>query len=250
MVDNYDVIMLSHNTCNLTISAINHILNNSYYKPNIYVLDNDSRDNSVEMLTEYKNKNLIKNLIASKDNMGFGKGNNIIFNAINEHADITLFINSDTEASANFDRQAINLLLNNHHIGVIGCSSDNVGAINNPQRIKLLNNNGEYINSQGYIKKFSSSPLMELDRFSGFAFFIKSELYKTLNGFDENFKLFFEDDDLSIRVKEKGYKIYCCYQSFVRHYMSQSQKNIDSEKIFQESKQIFLKKHPKEWVIR
>ena len=250
MVNEYNVIMLSYNTCNLTKSAISHILNNSYYRPNIYVLDNNSTDESVEMLNDYKNKNLIKNLITSKDNLGFGKGNNLIFNNIEEHTPITLFINSDTEVCVSFDRQPINLLLNNHHLGVIGCSSDNVGAINNPQRIKVQENNGEFINNQGYIKKFSSNSLVELDRFSGFAFFIKSELFKTLKGFDEDFKLFFEDDDLSIRVKEKGYRIYCCYQSYVKHYMSQSQKNIDSEKIFQESKQIFMKKHPNAWTAR
>lgn len=241
--ETYDVIMLSHNTKEITKKAIEELHLNTYNAFNLYVLDNNSTDGSIEMLKEFESKKLLT-LILSDKNLGFGKGNNLIFNSIQKHNNITLFINSDTEVSQYFDKQPLNFLIDNRIAGIVGSSSDNVGAIDNPQRIKVIDKD-TYINYKGYENKFSSNNIIEIDRVSGFCFFIKTELYKLLNGFDENFFAYFEDDDLSIRVKDKGYKIYCIYKSFVKHIMSASSKNqTENERIFQDSKRYFLSKYP------
>jgi GT2 family glycosyltransferase len=227
----YNIIMLSYNTNELTKNAIIKLHENSFHGFNLFVLDNNSNDGSQAMLFDlYRNK-LIDGLILNNKNSGFGRSNNIVFNTFNNNLKHTLFINSDTVVSENFDEHIFNWFIDN--VGVVACSGDNIGAVNNPQR----NNN--------------KTGIIELERFSGFAFFILNSLFKKLNGFDEQFFCYFEDDDLSIRVTKEGYKIICDYSCFVHHEMGKSNSDLKAhELIFQDSRAKFLQKWPKAEVVR
>ncbi|HNQ19758.1 MAG TPA: glycosyltransferase [Bacteroidales bacterium] len=247
----YDVCMLSYNTKDKTKKAIDSLIENSFYKIRIHVLDNNSSDGSQEMLKGYEKIGAIDTLILSEVNLGFGKGNNKIFNAIKEPENIILFINSDTEVSRDFDKRAVPFLLDNHSVGVVACSGDNIGALENPQRIEFINDR-EYITKKNIVHSLDSFYYAPIDRFSGFAFFIKTTLFKNIGGFDEDFKAYFEDDALSIEVKKRGKNIVVVYDAYVKHFMGASTANNPeiAEQLFQESKRIFLKKYPNEWTAR
>ncbi len=247
----FDICMLSYNTKELTKKAINTLIENSYHDIRIHILDNNSKDGSQEMLSVYKNIGYISTLILSDVNLGFSAGNNMLFNNINNPEDIILFINSDTEVSKNFDKKAVPFLIDNHIMGVVACSGDNIGAADNPQRIDILDND-MYLTKKGIAHSFKHFNYSPIDRFSGFAFFIKSKLFKDIGGFDEDFKAYFEDDALSIEVKKRGKNIVVVYDAYVKHIMGASTATNPeiAEQLFQESKQIFLKKYPNEWTAR
>lgn len=97
------VIILSYNTKDLTRDCIKAIfqeyekeLRNGFFE--IVLVDNDSKDNSVDAIFNFQssisNKNSIK-VIKNKENFGFSKGNNI--GAENASGEYFLFLNSDTE---------------------------------------------------------------------------------------------------------------------------------------------------------
>ena len=70
-------IILNYNTAEEIISLLNSLKNQKWFsKIKIYIVDNNSQDNSIELLREYK-KDIDFELIISNENLGFAKGNNL-----------------------------------------------------------------------------------------------------------------------------------------------------------------------------
>ena len=61
------------------------------------------------------------------------------------------------------------------------------------------------------------SQVSETEFASGCAFLISAEVIKNLGMFDEKYFLYYEDSDLSMRIRRKGYKIYFNPKSLVWH---------------------------------
>ena len=89
------IIILNYNQKRLTTECINSILNSTYVNYKILVVDNGSKDGSVEYLSKlFKGK--IK-IIINSNNYGFSKGNNIGIKYALEHgAEYLFLINNDT----------------------------------------------------------------------------------------------------------------------------------------------------------
>lgn len=95
--------------------CINSLLR-SIYPINILVVDNCSTDDSVELLKQFSEIHLIQ----SKENLGFGRANNIgIDYALNNKADYVFLLNQDTWV---FDDTISNLVVmaqNNPSFGIV-----------------------------------------------------------------------------------------------------------------------------------
>lgn len=71
------IVILNYNTYNKTIECVNSILDTYVEKKVIYIVDNNSPNNSYEKLTQnYRGIDYIK-VIKSVENGGYAKGNNI-----------------------------------------------------------------------------------------------------------------------------------------------------------------------------
>ena len=78
---------INYRTPELTISCINSVLDDQESLPEfrIYVVDNDSPDDSVNLISDYIDANDLSNkieLIQSEINGGFAYGNNIVMRKI------------------------------------------------------------------------------------------------------------------------------------------------------------------------
>lgn len=60
----------------------------------------------------------------------------------------------------------------------------------------------------------------------------KSDLIRKLNGFDEFFFLYGEDQDICFRTKELGYKIGYCESAIVTHIGGESERNSDAKEVW------------------
>ncbi|MEO8234684.1 MAG: glycosyltransferase family 2 protein [Flavobacterium sp.] len=97
------VIIVTYNGSKWIEKCINSLLR-STFPVNIVVVDNCSTDNSVELLKQFSEIHLIQ----SKENLGFGKANNIgIDYALNHQADYVFLLNQDTWI---FDDTILNLV--------------------------------------------------------------------------------------------------------------------------------------------
>ena len=68
-----------------------------------------------------------------------------------------------------------------------------------------------------------ANPYEEKSRLCGFAMLIRREAINIVEGLDEGFGLgYFEDDDISLRIRQAGYRLVVCHNSFIYHQGSAS----------------------------
>ncbi|MEO6694625.1 MAG: glycosyltransferase family 2 protein [Ignavibacteria bacterium] len=88
---------------------------------------------------------------------------------------------------------------------------------------------------------------IEVDWVTGACIMIKSELFRKLKGYDENYFLYYEDTDLQYRIRQLGFKIFCLSDKEVKHFINSSIKSSEGENIYyfniNRSKLIYMYKH-------
>ena len=178
----------------------------------VIVVDNCSTDHSVEFIKKsYQQVRIISNEMnnyVKALNLGISHAN----------ADIIVLLNNDTVVHKNWISGLAAIMKRHPEAGVI--------------QSKILFSDGQTLNSVGVeeIEHFyfrdigfgekdigQYESVKEIEFFSGGSVAIRRECLEQVGYFDENFIMFFEDIDYSIRCKEKGWKIYYCPKSVVHH---------------------------------
>ena len=73
------------------------------------------------------------------------------------------------------------------------------------------------------VAKLSQEPFPVLG-VTGGAMFVRASVLKSVGMFDESFKMYFEDVDLSLRMRNAGWELYCIPDARVLHKMSATTK--------------------------
>ena len=221
----------------------------------VFVVDNASSDNSVEMLKE---KFPWVNLIANTKNTGFSCANNQAIKLAK--GEFVLLLNPDTLVEEDTFQKCIDFMEQTQDAGALG--------------VKMINGSGEFlpeskralpIPSVAFYKifglsklfprskKFGSYHLTYLDNnkvqsvevLSGAFFFIRKKVLDEIGLLDETFFMYGEDIDLSYRIIKAGYKNYYLPDARILHYKGESTKKgtINYVVVFYKAMQIFAKKH-------
>ena len=187
----------------------------------IYVIDNDSTDDSVKFLEQ--NFPTIK-IIKNKKNTGFAGGYNEGLKQISE--EIYCLLNSDVEVTENWIQPIIELFIKNTEIAAI---QPKIRSFEADQYFEFAGAGGGLIDNLGYPycrgrifekleeDKGQYNDETEIFWASGCALFIRKEDYWSMNGLDERFFAHQEEIDLCWRLKNAGRKIYYCGKSTVFH---------------------------------
>lgn len=90
----------------------------------------------------------------------------------------------------------------------------------------------------------SESPLDQL-MLPGACIMTTRKVLDEVGGFDDSFRLYFEDTDWSLRVRNAGYRLYFVPEANIIHYYNQSAKQDmrASQEKFHESSDKYLRKH-------
>ena len=187
----------------------------------IYVIDNDSTDNSVKFLEQ--NFPTIK-IIKNDKNTGFAGGYNEGLKHISE--EIYCLLNSDVEVTENWIEPIVELFKKNPEIAAI---QPKIRSFEADPYFEFAGAGGGLIDNLGYpycrgrifenLEKDKGQYDDETEIFwaSGCALFIRKEDYWSMNGLDEKFFAHQEEIDLCWRLKNAGRKIYYCGKSTVFH---------------------------------
>ena len=188
---------------------------------NIYVADNASTDGTVEYIKEnFTNVNVIQNY----SNDGYAKGYNDALKNLNEK--YFVLINSDIEVTDNWLNPIIDLMEEN--IDIAACQPK-ILDYNIRSKFEYAGASGGYIDTLGYPycrgRIFSDieednnqyDDIKEVFWASGACLFVRSENFKEVNGFDNDFFAHQEEIDLCWRLKNSGYKVMVNPQSVVYH---------------------------------
>ncbi len=273
------VIILSYNTKKITQQCISTLIDNlaenKKFITEIIVVDNGSKDGSVENIKSQianskkisKKSNFIFKFIENKINLGYPRGNNQALK--NANGTYILFLNSDVILENIDFEKLLGYLDANRSVGVL-----TVKVVLPNGQIDPASHRGfpTIWNSFCYFtrleKVFSTVTLLnkffggyhlthlnlntvhEIDSPSGSFYLIRREIINSVGGFDEEFFMYGEDIDLSYRVKKSGYKVIYYPHYLVTHLKSASGMGKKDEKTrartriyFYDAMRIFYKKH-------
>ncbi len=186
----------------------------------IYVADNASTDSSINYLTScYPNIKLIRNTT----NGGYSKGYNDALKHI--EADIYCLLNSDIEVTSNW--LSILKLFETDKNTVI--AQPKILSYKDKTKFEYAGAGGGFIDKYGYPycrgRLFDTletdngqyNDTTEIFWASGACLFIRSEVFHSLKGFDEDYFAHQEEIDLCWRAKNLGYSVKYVGTSTVYH---------------------------------
>jgi GT2 family glycosyltransferase len=221
----------------------------------IFVVDNNSSDGSVEMVRE---KFPAVKLIANKDNPGFSKANNqAILQATGEYV---LILNPDTVVAEDTFEICICFMKNHADAGALGVKMvDGKGVFLPESKRALPTPEVAFYKTFGLAALFPNSKKFgryhlgflskdenhEVEILSGAFMFFRKSVLDTIGCFDETFFMYGEDVDLSYRVIKAGFKNYYMADTTILHYKGESTKkgSLNYVKVFYQAMIIFARKH-------
>ena len=232
------VIVVNYNDVDDTISYVKEITKYSIID-RIVVVDNQSTTiGALENLRELENEKVI--VKEADKNGGYSYGNNFgarYLRENDEEYDYLIFSNPDIEVSEEAIKKCINVLEHNKDVAVVAPRMFNKqgkpirrsswkirtfwrDVVHSTRLLELIFysvlRNGEY--SEEDYKKDE----LEVEAISGAFFVMKKSVLDEIGPFDEDTFLFYEEDILAIKLKEKGYKTISVNNDHFIHYESQS----------------------------
>jgi GT2 family glycosyltransferase len=187
----------------------------------IVIADNASTDSSVTFITDaYPQIEIVQNL----ENGGFAKGYNDALQNID--ADIYALLNNDVEVSENWLPPIISVFQEEEKTAII---QPKILDYKNRDQFEYAGAGGGFIDKLGYpycrgrifasIEKDQGqfNDTREIFWASGACFFIRSEVFHSLNGFDEDYFAHQEEIDLCWRTQNYGNCIKYIGNSTIYH---------------------------------
>lgn len=263
------IVIANWNGEKLIDKCLESLENQSFKDFKVYIIDNDSKDNSKKVIRSYS-KRLNIDLIEMSYNSGFAPANNIgIKKAINDGCDYILTLNNDVEVPVNSLKNAMNEIYSNEEFDVFQLFMINYFNKNVCDAAGLKFKKDLIPVQVGF--KESVSDILSKDNIiidgvcAGAAIYSTRALEKVKldnnNYFDSNFFAYFEDVDLSLRLKSEGFKFKLLRESIVYHMHSATGGKTNGFKEYYLTRNLFMytkrnqtiedyKSHKKEYYIR
>lgn len=247
------IVTVNYNNANLTSECVDKTLSvikatNCSAVDEVVIVDNCSTDDSLNFLKDrYSNCSCVK-VIGSDRNGGFGYGCNLGARHSKNH--LLWFLNSDAwiESTCNLDRVVD--LLDKSAAGAVSTYVKNFDGSWAKQGIQGISFVNLIVSTLGLGRLFRALPtsyrnvivrlnsifpkflsdylgdfkdqdihrIVDSNTICGASFLITMPVFKSIEGFDEQFFLYDEDADLAERIKKSGLKLYVggpCVRMFI-----------------------------------
>lgn len=191
----------------------------------LYISDNGSTDDTVKIILE-ENPNAV--IIENNENLGFGKANNKVLELLDSKYHV--IINPDITFNYDVISELCDYLDSNTHVAMAAPKilSTDGSEQHLPKRIptirylaaRRLHLSKAVADEYSMADQAITSPT-EIGFCSSCFFVIRTEVFKSIEGFDERFFMYMEDADLTIRTKHKG-KVVFLPDSYVTHLWEKS----------------------------
>ena len=242
------IIIVNYRSAQMVIDCVHSVFDNTTgLKYEIIIVDNASGDDSVEKLEETFGRKIT--VISSPQNLGFGKANNL--GAKKAAGQYLFLLNPDTLIIDNSILLLYKYIKDCKKIGVVG------GNLYSPDMKPLPSYCMEFDGLDTEKKKASWKEIIrakirqKLDNklkkgtvqfnqefnysnepkqvayIFGADMMMKKSLFEELQGFDPDFFMYCEEEELSWRITEKGYSIMNLPESKIIHLEGATLKNKD-----------------------
>jgi GT2 family glycosyltransferase len=215
------LVILNYNGVRFLEKFLPNVIKYSANDAEIIVADNCSTDGSIDLLNE---KFPEVRLIQNNSNGGYATGYNEALKHI--ESEYYILLNSDIEVTPNWINPVIDLMDKDRSIAAC---QPKILSYHSKEEFEYAGAAGGFIDQYGYPfcrgRIFQS---LEKDEFqyddpidvfwaSGACMFVRSDVFRELGGFDDDFFAHMEEIDFCWRSKSAGYRIMVCPQSKVYH---------------------------------
>jgi hypothetical protein len=211
----------------------------------IIIVDNNSTDGSQEFIL--KNFPRVR-LLLNSENFGFSKANN---QAIKQsRGEFILFLNTDTVIYPGALRLLLQELKSNPKFGAIGPAlfpKKNAYQVSFGGSVNFFSQVFQKYFFNGYYRLILriSQRQREVAWLSAACLLVRRQALEEVGFFDENFFIYFEDIDLCVRIKKRGWKLIYLPTARVFHAggITTATKKLQSRYEYRRSQLYFYQKH-------
>jgi len=199
------------------LESLDSFTGNSF-KTEVVVVDNKSEDDTFNQIAKRFSKfRFIQNTI----NGGFANGCNL--GAKNAEGEYLLFLNPDTVAAESEVEKLLNTAIQNPSYSIVSCRQVNEKgkesfALGQFPRLSNLTGFMRTIFGRWKAEGGRQKENVEFPEWiSGSVVLIKRDLFQKINGFDEDFWMYYEDVDLCRRVRNIPGEVAQCRDIVIEH---------------------------------
>jgi GT2 family glycosyltransferase len=249
------IVIVNWNAGVLLLECLNSLYNSNLddIDYHVYIVDNNSIDNSIELINDLsKNQTILNN----PDNIGFGCACNIVLE--NYPSEYVLFLNPDVIVNGNSIKESLLFLKCNLNVDVIGVKNYNSDGKVAPSCARFPTV-GRLINdilglSKIAPKIFKPGTIMsdwdhknsrEVDHVIGAFMMVRYSTLLRSGFYDKDYFLYMEDLDLSLRIKKTGGLIFYNADISILHEGGGTTKNIRATSLSYslQSRLLYCRKH-------
>jgi len=234
-----NILLLNWNSSDDIKTCIGQIIKSNFNQYRLILIDNNSSEIDKNKLTIIYNELKMKfvnkiYLIQNSENFGYAGGNNRGYEYLRQNnldGDI-LILNPDVLISENTLEQLRIVLNSDNSVGAVMCRS-----VNTDGRVLY-----DSISMNGLDQKYltSSSNIVETDYVAGSCMLLRREVIDKIGLFNEKFFMYWEEVDLSFRIKKLGYKLLSTTSTNVTR--KENDKSRSFNMIFYMTRNVFLMK--------
>lgn len=253
---NVAIVILNWNGKKLLEQFLPSVIKFSSELADIYVADNASSDDSVRFVKEHFPS---VQIIENASNGGYAKGYNDALQSVD--ADVYCLINSDVEVTQGWLDPVLDVFKTEKNTAII---QPKLLDYKNKSKFEYAGAGGGFIDLYGYpycrgrvfnhleTDEGQFDDITEIFWASGACFFIRSEVYHKLGGFDEDYFAHQEEVDLCWRIQNEGYQVKYVGTSTVYHVGGATLQESNPRKTFLNFRNSLLnviKNVPKQWFL-
>ena len=244
-------ITINYNSSSYTIKLLKSIKEFTALAYEVIVVDNNSKEDDFKILKDYCSSQKHIKLLNNSTNSGFASGN--MLGVPHAKGKYLFFVNNDTKL-LNDCSKIIKSYMDTHPDIALATAKivDEKGGFSSSYKLfpsltkELFGNSiARKLSKNNFPSnkiELTSPTLVEV--VSGACMFFRSDIFKKIDGFDTNFFLYCEEEDISKRVWENGNKVVFLPDAKIYHEAGGSTtKSFDIQKEYYISYKYLIYKH-------
>lgn len=222
------ILILNYNGQKFVERCLTSVLNTSYSNIEVIFVDNASTDGSLQLVRDKFSGDARLKIVVNDKNYGPAQGYNI--GAKYAKSEYIVFLNNDTEVDSNWLSGLIEIMNHDLTVGATACKQL---LMNDRKRIDCL---GGFIDVYGFVHlprrlEIDAGQYNKMEEVfvTGLtALVVRKDVFDSVGGFDPQYFMYYEDNDLTWRIWLSGHRILSVRSSVVYHASGGTTKRVSS----------------------
>ncbi|MEM1554662.1 MAG: glycosyltransferase family 2 protein [Thermoproteota archaeon] len=214
------VVILNYNGMKFLEVCLKSLLNSTYKDFEVVIVDNGSKDGSVEYLKKNFSSDERIKIVPLGKNYGFAEGNNIGYKYTHPHSKFIFFLNNDTEIEEDCLDKIVKKMLQDPSIGA---AQPKIRSMREREKIDAVGGIVDYYGRTWHrganeYDKGQYDSVSETFYAQGAAIVVRRSVIDEIGLFEPAYFIYYEETDLCWRIWLAGYRVVVIPEAVVYHY--------------------------------